>query len=106
MGMHVTNGDFPPLLWEKTGELSDGCLIQALVYALGKSRCSYFADTKLPLASEIIRLHYVTLYQDQHPKSLVRLRHMSNKERKKKKRGKKKKNIERDSNSGRLTHSQ
>ncbi len=28
---HVTNGDFPPLLWEKTGELSDGCLIQALV---------------------------------------------------------------------------
>ncbi len=51
---HVTNGDFPPLLWEKTGELSDGCLNQAL----GKSRCSYFADTKLPLASEI-RLDYI-----------------------------------------------
>ncbi len=50
------------LLWEKTGELSDGCLTQALVLALGKSRCSNFADTKLPLASEIrflITLHYI-----------------------------------------------
>ncbi len=28
---HVTNGDFPPLLWENMGELSDGCFIQALV---------------------------------------------------------------------------
>ncbi len=28
---HVTNGDFPPLLWGKSGELSDGCLSQALV---------------------------------------------------------------------------
>ncbi len=49
------------LLWEKTGELSDGCLIQALVYALGKSRCSYMyvLDTK---ASAIIKttLHYIT----------------------------------------------
>ncbi len=41
------------LLWEKTGELSDGCLNQALLYALGKARCCYFVDTKLPLASEI-----------------------------------------------------
>ncbi len=57
---HVINGDFPPLLWEKTGELSDSCLIQALVQALGKSRCSYFADTNLPLASEI-KIHYTTL---------------------------------------------
>ncbi len=40
-------------------ELSDGCLIQALVLALGKSRCSYFADTKLPLASEIRLCNYV-----------------------------------------------
>ncbi len=44
-------------LWENTGELSDGCLIQALVKALGKSRCSYFADTQLPLGSEI--RHYI-----------------------------------------------
>ncbi len=28
------------LLWEKTGELSDSCFIQALVLALGKSMCS------------------------------------------------------------------
>ncbi len=50
---------FPPLLWEKTGEWSDGCFIQALVQALGKSRCSYLADTALPLASAIIE--YITL---------------------------------------------
>ncbi len=48
---------FPPLLWEKTGELSDGCLF----LALGKSRCGYFADTKLPLASEIT-LHCVDTF--------------------------------------------
>ncbi len=51
------------LLWENTGELSDSCLIQALVKALGKSRCSYFADTQLPLGSEIIDyLHCVDTY--------------------------------------------
>ncbi len=33
-------------------ELSDGCLIQALVLALDESRCSYFADTKFPLPTE------------------------------------------------------
>ncbi len=45
---------FPPLLWEKTSEWCDGCFIQALVQTLGKFRCSYFADTNLPLAIEII----------------------------------------------------
>ncbi len=52
------------LLWENTGELSDGCLIQALVKALGKSRCSYFADTQLPLGSEIrlFTLHCVDTF--------------------------------------------
>ncbi len=65
---------FPPLLWEKMGELSDGCLIQALVEALGKSRCSYLADTKLPLASEI-GLQYITSGPTpQIVQSLVRLR--------------------------------
>ncbi len=34
----------------KMGELNDGCYIQALVQALGRARCSYFADSKLPLA--------------------------------------------------------
>ncbi len=54
--------------------------------SLGTSRCSYFADTKLPLACEviylIIYLHCVDtlfpylgcIHQDRHPKSLVRLR--------------------------------
>ncbi len=54
---HVTNGDFPPLLREKTGELSDDYFVKLL---FRQSRCSYFADTKLPLASGIIYLHYIT----------------------------------------------
>ncbi len=41
-------------------ELSDGCFIQALVQALGKARCSHFADAKLLLASEI-RLQYIII---------------------------------------------
>ncbi len=50
--------------WENMGKLSDGCLIQALVKALGKSRCSYFADTQLPLGSEIrlFTLHCVDTF--------------------------------------------
>ncbi len=50
----MTNGDnfaaFP-------GELGDGCFIQALVYALGKARCSYFVDSKLNYLASAISLY-------------------------------------------------
>ncbi len=51
---HVTNGELFCRCCGRSGWVEWRCFIQALVYALRKARCSYFADIKLPLDSEIL----------------------------------------------------